>query len=760
VPNNIPEAPATLPRVLPAAPETTTTAAYYDLTTTNRRLRRQKNRAEKKAKAPKSTKPSKSTKKSAKSTPIQPSPSLPPSPPVSTPSTTRHSNRILRPSVKARENQQANTTTKVRLPAKLQHILNNEIKRASDPTIHPLMKLNAVLNAETGKLEEYRTLLKGKDKILWERGCSKEVARLAQGRKDGSVKGTETLHFISMDKLPKGKIPTYLRICANHRPQKEDPYRVRWTVGGNLIVYLGETYTPTADQTTAKLLLNNIVSTPGATFLCLDLGNFYLETPFNHPSEYEYIYIPAWAIPDNIMEEYNLRPLIKNGRLLAEIRTGMYGLPQAGRLAYIKLIKHLAADGYLPTGNTPGLFRHITRPTIFNLVVDDFGCMVIGDTHAEHLINTLKKNYDVTIDREGKIFCGIHLKWDYDKRTVDLSIPNYVTKARAILQHEAPKKPQHSPHPYAAPQYGQKIQMAKRTGSTCQLTPKELHFCQVFFGLFNYYAKSIDNTMQQPVSSIASAVSTSSWADLKFRIDQFLDYAATHPDAKIQYTASQMNLWIHSDASYLNETKARSRNAGYFYLSDKPKLPIKPDDPPPPLNAPVLVNSKIIDAVMSSVQESETASGFINAKDAAPMRTTLAEMGHKQGPTPIQFDNKCAVGILTDTVVQRRSKAMDMRFYWLRDRVRQLQFHIHWKRGRYNLGDYPTKNHPTKHHIEVRPTYVLNHVKIHLQKALQAKSQQRYCKGVFKPIIPNGQSQPLTDRYNQYLHVNNSVVMI
>jgi len=71
------------------------------------------------------------------------------------------------------------------------------------------------------------------------------------------------------------------------------------------------------------------------------------------------------------MEEYILWPLIKNGKLLAEIRTGMYGLPQAGQLAYIKLIKHLAADGYLSTGNMPGLFRHITRPTIFNLVVDD-----------------------------------------------------------------------------------------------------------------------------------------------------------------------------------------------------------------------------------------------------------------------------------------------------------------------------------------------------------------------------------------------------
>jgi hypothetical protein len=104
---------------------------------------------------------------------------------------------------------------------------------------------------------------------------------------------------------------------------------------------------------------------------------------------------------------------------------------------------------------------------------------------------------------------------------------------------------------------------------------------------------------------------------------------------------------------------------------------------------------------MSSVQESETGSGFINAKDTIPMRTTLHERGHPQGPTPIQFDNKCATGILTDTVVQRWSKAMDMRFYWLQDRVCQNQFHVHWKPGQSNLGDYPTKHHSTEHHIAV-----------------------------------------------------------
>ena len=256
--------------------------------------------------------------------------------------------------------------------------------------------------------------------------------------------------------------------------------------------------------------------------------------------------------------------------------------------------------------------------------------------------------------------------------------------------------------------------------------------------------------MQTAVSSISSAVSTASWKELNFRINHFLDYAATHPDAHIQYRASQMHLWLHSDASYLNETKARSRNGGFFYLSNKPKLSIKPNDPPLPLNVPVLINSKIFDAVMSSVQKSETGSGFINAKGAVPMRTTLEEMGHKQGPTPIQFDNKCAVSIITDTVVQRRSKATDMRFYWLRDRQRQGQFHVYWKSAPSNLADYPSKHHPTKHHIAVRPTYVLNNIKIQLQKALNSK-QEQYCKGVYKSIIPNGESQPLTSHYEQYL---------
>ena len=89
--------------------------------------------------------------------------------------------------------------------------------------------------------------------------------------------------------LPPGKKRTYLCICANYRPQKADPYRVRFTVGGILVDYNGPTYTPTADLTTAKILLNSVLSIPRAKFFTIDLSNFYLITPFTNPKDYEYI---------------------------------------------------------------------------------------------------------------------------------------------------------------------------------------------------------------------------------------------------------------------------------------------------------------------------------------------------------------------------------------------------------------------------------------------------------------------------------------
>ena len=154
-----------------------------------------------------------------------------------------------------------------------------------------------------------------------------------------------------------------------------------------------------------------------------------------------------------------------------------------------------------------------------------------------------------------------------------------------------------------------------------------------------------------------------------------------------------MDLWLNSDASHYNENKSCSGNGDYFHLTKNLEFPIKTGDQLPPFNAPVLINTNKIDAVISLVQEPETGSSFINEKYEVPIGTTLYEMGHKKLPTPIQLNNKYSIGIITDTVVKHESKAMDIKFYCILGRQKQKQFHVHWKEGKHNLSDYLTNHH-------------------------------------------------------------------
>ena len=97
------------------------------------------------------------------------------------------------------------------------------------------------------------------------------------------------------------------------------------------------------------------------------------------------------------MEEYNLRPLIEKICVLFEFRTCIYGLLQAVRFTYTKLVKHLEDGCYFPTGHAPGPFFCFTQPTTFNLAIDNFGNKFAGKHNADHLTNTFKKYYNVTV---------------------------------------------------------------------------------------------------------------------------------------------------------------------------------------------------------------------------------------------------------------------------------------------------------------------------------------------------------------------------
>jgi hypothetical protein len=81
-------------------------------------------------------------------------------------------------------------------------------------------------------------------------------------------------------------------------------------------------------------------------------------------------------------------------------------------------------------------------------------------------------------------------------------------------------------------------------------------------------------------------------------------------------------------------------------------------------------------------------------------------MGHKQPATPVQVDDSTAEDIVNKWVQPKRTKAMDMRFHWLRDcSINQKQFQFYWRPGPTNHADYWIKHHPGAHHRNMRPVF-------------------------------------------------------
>ena len=173
--------------------------------------------------------------------------------------------------------------------------------------------------------------------------------------------------------------------------------------------------------------------------------------------------------------------------------------------------------------------------------------------------------------------------------------------------------------------------------------------------MFLYYAYDVDCTML-PALNILAEQQSSPTRNKESAITNLLDYAATNPSVIIQYKASDMILYINSDASYLSDPRARSCTGGQYYLSSLPTDLKKSSNLPPPANGPIHTEWRILKHVVASAAETEVGGLLHNGKTLVPLIITLHELGFTQPPNPIKTDNSAAKGIFPATVRQKRSK--------------------------------------------------------------------------------------------------------
>jgi hypothetical protein len=121
------------------------------------------------------------------------------------------------------------------------------------------------------------------------------------------------------------------------------------------------------------------------------------------------------------------------------------------------------------------------------------------------------------------------------------------------------------------------------------------------------------------------------------------------------------------------------------------------------MGGPIRVSTTIIPTVVNSAMEASYAAMYLNALNATVDRQTLSDLGHPQEPTIITYDNTAAGNMANKTAKVKRSKAIDMRYHWIQDRMQSGEFRINWKPGPHNIADFPSKAYPVHHFLTMRP---------------------------------------------------------
>jgi hypothetical protein len=474
-------------------------------------------------------------------------------------------------------------------------------------------------------------------------------------------------------------------------------HRVRGTLGGDRLAPFGLTSSTTAEVEVFKSFFNMVVSR-ASIYFTMDIKDFYLGT--NLPDAQEvYVAVPLHHYTDAVLDKYQLRPFIHGDRILHKVVKSAFGLKNAGKLARDRLdIDCLNKAGYYEDAIVPCIYRHDTNGTIFVLVVDDFAVSCTTTTAKEHLINTLKTaGYTIDIDHQGKKYCGLTVNYNRKAGYLDISMPGYVDKLLTRFQSRD-IKPTDSPIIYTPPVYGAKAQLTTPPDESDALTADQLFEAQAIIGAALWYARMVDVPTYPAVAMLTTELG-SQRSSIFPKIDRLLGHLKKYPNNKIRYYASDMVYHAFSDVSYLSVSKGRSRVGGIGFFGWK--------NAPQRLNGAVCTISKVLDVVVSSACEGEYGAAYMVARNAVWMRAIARALGYPQPPTTILVDNTCAVGLANDTIKTARTKAIDVRFHWLRDRVRQQQFNIVWCPTGHNKADFFTKALPVHEHLSYQRDFVL-----------------------------------------------------
>ena len=272
------------------------------------------------------------------------------------------------------------------------------------------------------------------------------------------------------------------------------------------------------------------------------------------------------------------------------------------------------------------------------------------------------------------------MHWNYRGQHIQISIPNYKHQALHKFEHPLNPKQINSPLKYIALTYSTKIQYSNPESTTKLPPPSDIPHVQQVIGTLMYYAIEVDNTMIVALGDLVSMESKIKDNTME-AITHLFNYAATHPNVKIQYQNIGMILHIQRDFHYLSVTKSHSHVGRHFLISD---------------NTLTYIHCKHNIPIHTIEKNLQKCHGFSRqGRNWSHLHQQTGGCTHKNSPhqakpptTPISNTSwqLHSHGVFQQKIKQKRSKSIYMSFYCLQYHIEQGHFPIYCSPGKGNLG--------------------------------------------------------------------------
>jgi len=477
--------------------------------------------------------------------------------------------------------------------------------------------------------------------------------------------------------------------------------RVRGTLGGDKTNYEGPTSTHTAEYPLIKTLFSAVLHDikyvdPETKFYNIDLVDFYLQSPMETPA---YIGVPLKDIPESIVKNYDLIRKSTNDKVYFKVVMTMYGHPVSGLLSNKHLFKTIEEAGYYEDSLVPCMIKHKERSTIGAIVVDDIGLKVRSKDDVIHLVNAIEKVWKVKINWQGDKYVGMDLKWDYNPEnpTLEISCDQVIPDALKRFYPNQTLKGADTPGlEVKGWTLGPDNKVVVAEDEEPIPMPEKTKFVQQFTGTLSHAARIVRHDLLPAVNEIASTQSAPTSKTMQ-QVDRLANYIARFPKGSVIYKTTEMILRAMYDSALRLHGKHKA--GSILYHANK-------NDPPESIGNIIEVLCKLPPNVVASIAEGEYCSQFLTGQTAYWHRVILERMGYPQPSTILYGDNTTAIGIANDSIKAKKSKAMDNKMHWIRDRTRLKDFLPTHIATELNAADYQTKNLSVKEHNRQVKNYV------------------------------------------------------